>query len=231
MDEGSRPIIGITADLGEIDGHPRYSLRRTYVTAVIEAGGVPIILPHEPGLALDALRCCDGVIISGGADVDVREFGEALHPRAEPMHPARQCGELALLRALDDVPDMPVLGICLGMQLLGVHAGGRLIQHLDDVMPDADRHRGDHEHRVQGEFGAGPVASSHHQVLADAGRLEVTGRSDDGLIETVRDPSRPFVVGVQWHPERTADPRLGVGVIRALVDAARRRSATLGSRA
>ena len=120
-----------------------------------------------------------------------------------------------------------MLGICLGMQLMGVHAGCKLIQHLDDDLRDAERHRGNRLHRVETELGAGEVASSHHQALADAGRLQIIGRSDDGVIEAVRDPSRPFAIGVQWHPERTLDPALGLGVIRRLVDAARDRAGRL----
>jgi len=237
MDAASRPIIGITANIEDMDGvdgvdgtdaHPgcaRYSLRRNYVAMVVDAGGAPVILPHEPDLAALALRICDGVILSGGDDIDVRAFGLELHPKAVMMPPQRQRGEMALLNALDAAPDMPVLGICLGMQLLGVHHGATLVQHLDDAHPGAERHRGNRAHLVQSELGSGVVASSHHQALANPGSLEVIGRSDDGVIEAVRDPQRPFVIGVQWHPERTEDPTLGLGVIRSLVDAARARMA------
>lgn len=223
----SRPIIGITANVRDEPAGTIYALRREYVRMVVEAGGAPVILPHEPEFAALAVGACDGIVISGGDDLDVREFGFELHPRAELMPALRQRGELALLRALDDSPETPVLGICLGMQLMGVHAGGRLIQHLDDQLPGAERHRGDRVHRVDSAFGTGQVASSHHQALADAGTLEIVGRSDDGVIEAVRDPSRPFAVGVQWHPERTADLVLGAGIFRQLVEAARRRAATL----
>ncbi|MBM4112335.1 MAG: gamma-glutamyl-gamma-aminobutyrate hydrolase family protein [Phycisphaerae bacterium] len=231
MPDGLRPIIGITANMDEDSDGARYVLRRNYAAMVVDAGGAPIILPHEPTLAALSLRCCDGVILSGGADIDVREFGRDLHPCAVPMHPCRQRGEFELLEALGESPDLPVLGICLGMQLLGMHAGATLVQHLDDAKPDAERHRGDRAHRVDSEFGAGAVTSSHHQALADAGSFEVIGRSDDGVIEAIRDPSRPFVVGVQWHPERTADERLGIGVIRALVEAAKQRADRLRARA
>lgn len=216
-----RPIIGITANVREEDGATLYILRRNYVTMVADAGGAPIILPHEPDLAALAVRACDGVIISGGDDIDVRDFGLPLHPRAELMPPLRQRGEFALLAALDALPETPLLGICLGMQLMGVHAGCGFIQHLDDQLENAERHRGNRLHRVETAIGTGDVASSHHQALSDAGPFEVIGRSDDGVIEAIRDPSRPFAIGVQWHPERTKDAELGMGVIRKLVEAAR----------
>lgn len=230
MDGALRPVIGITANVDEDCGRERYTLRRDYAAMVVDAGGAPVILPHEAEMAALALRALDGVIISGGDDIDVRDFGLELHPKASVMPARRQRGEFALLRSLDERPEIPLLGICLGMQLLGVHRGARLIQHLDDVLPDAARHRDNRLHRVETRLGSGMAASSHHQALADAGSLEVIGLSDDGVIEAVRDPSRPFVVGVQWHPERTEDETLGVGVIRALVDAARERMrARLGS--
>ena len=217
-----KPLIGITADLARDDrGSPRHQLRATYVEGVARAGGIPVILPADASLREEALAALDGVVITGGDDIDTRPFGVELHPMAKVMDPARQASEFALLRALDDRPSVPVLGICLGMQLMGVHRGGRLIQHLDDVIPDAQRHRGDAIHAVRTELGSGPVASWHHQALADAPGFDVIGHSDDGVIEAIRDRSRTFFVGVQWHPERTPDDAMGLGVIRLLVDSAR----------
>jgi putative glutamine amidotransferase len=115
-----------------------------------------------------------------------------------------------------------VLGICLGMQMMGVHRGCPLIQHLADVLPDADRHREDRVHPVETKLGSGPVRSWHHQALAAADGFEILGHSDDGVIEAIRDPARKFYVGVQWHPERTDDATLGVGVVARLVEASRR---------
>ena len=220
----SAPLIGISADLAhDHQGRPRHQVRSTYVDAVVAAGGVPVVLPAVAAARTpEALRRLDGVVIIGGDDIDVRPFGIELHPEAKVMDPARQAAEFALLRSLDGVPSMPVLGVCLGMQLMGVHRGARLIQHLGDVLPDADRHREDRVHPVTGDLGDGPVASWHHQAIADAPGFEVIGRSDDGVIEAIRDPGRPFTIGVQWHPERTADDALGVGVFRRLVQAARR---------
>lgn len=218
------PRIGITADVARDDqGRPRHQVRSTYVDAVLRAGGVPLILPAEAAARRGALDAVDGIVIIGGDDIDTRPMGIPLHPMAQVMDAGRQAAEMELLRALDARASMPVLGICLGMQLMGVHRGARLIQHLGDVLPDADRHRNDGRHRVESAVGSGMVASWHHQALADAGTLALVGRSDDGVIEAVQDPSRPFYLGVQWHPERTDDPVMGDGVMRLLVEACRRR--------
>ena len=216
-----KPVIGITADLARDDrGFPRHQLRSTYVESVARAGGVPVILPADEAVRAAALDALDGVLMTGGDDIDTRPFGVDLHPMARIMDPLRQSAELALLRALDARPAMPVLGICLGMQLMGVHRGARLIQHLDDVLPDAQRHRADAIHPVESELGSGPVASWHHQAIADAPGFAVVGRSDDGVIEAIRDRGRPFYVGVQWHPERTPDARMGLGIVRRFVESA-----------
>lgn len=218
------PVIGITADLARDDrGGARHQVRGTYVDSVIRAGGTPVILPADEGARAGMLASLDGVLIIGGDDIDTRPFGTPLHPMAKVMEPARQAAEFALLRALDARPGVPLLGICLGMQLMGVHRGARLIQHLDDEIAGAERHRSDNIHPVTSELGSGPVASWHHQAIADAPGFEIIGRSDDGVIEAIRDRTRPFCVGVQWHPERTADEELGVGIFRRLVDAARAR--------
>jgi putative glutamine amidotransferase len=214
----ARPVIGLTADL--VGEHAR--LRGTYLRAVEAAGGVPVMLPPIASGREEMLARLDGLILTGGDDIDTRTLGVPLHPKAECMAPGRQEAEFATLRTLDAMPGLPVLGICLGMQMMGVHRGCPLIQHLADVLPDADRHREDRVHLVETKLGSGPVRSWHHQALAAAGGFEILGHSDDGVIEAIRDPSRPFYVGVQWHPERTDDPTLGVGVVARLVEAARR---------
>jgi gamma-glutamyl-gamma-aminobutyrate hydrolase PuuD len=204
-----RPFIGIGADLARDEqARPRHQVRATYVDAVVRAGGIPVILPASADARCAALDRLDGVVIVGGDDIDVRPFGVPLHPMARVMDPERQSA---------------VLGICLGMQLMGVHRGATLIQHLDDRIPDAARHRDDRVHAVETAIGRGPVASWHHQALADAPGFAEIGRADDGVLEAIRDDGRPFYLGVQWHPERTADPTLGDGVFRLLVQAARGR--------
>lgn len=223
MAHSTRPRIGITADIARDEhGRARHQVRATYIDAVIAAGGLPIILPADANLRAELIAAVDGVIIIGGDDVDTRPLGIPLHPQAKVMDAARQVADFALLKQLDVTPEMPVLGICLGMQLMGIHHGAELIQHLGDQLPDGDRHRNDYQHMVTSSLGDGLVASSHHQALGNAAHLEVIGVSDDGVIEAIRDAARPFYVGVQWHPERTEDKSMGLGVIRRLVDAARR---------
>ncbi len=216
-----RPLIGLTADF--VDGYAR--LRRTYLDMVDAAGGIPVILPPRADLRAAMLERVDGVIMTGGDDIDVTAFGIALHAKAECMHADRQAAEFALLRQLETQPNTPVLGICLGMQMMGVHRGSTLIQHLADVIPNAERHRLDAIHDVDAERGSllssGAVRSWHHQALADAPTFEIIARSDDGIIEGIMDPARRFYVGVQWHPERTEATSTGLDVVRQLVDAAR----------
>ncbi len=216
-----RPIIGITADF--VDGYAR--LRRTYLDVVTAAGGTPIILPPSPSLRREMLSGMDGIILTGGDDIDLTSRGIALHPQSSCMHPERQAAEFALLEELDERHEIPVLGICLGMQMMGVHRGCELIQHLADVIPNADRHRNDAIHDVQSDthagIASGAVRSWHHQALADSADFAVISRSDDGVIEGILDPNRRFYLGVQWHPERTECTATGLDVVRALVDASR----------
>jgi putative glutamine amidotransferase len=209
------PLIGITADADA----ERFFLRRPYVDAVARAGGVPVVLvPSSAGLA--AARRCDGLILSGGDDPDMAAFGRPTHPRATPIAADRQRFELDLLAWLESEPDRPVLGICLGMQLMALTAGGELEQHLPDVWPTAAEHWGHRPHPVAGRLGEGIVSSHHRQAVTDPGRLEVAAVAPDGLIEAVRDPSRRFHLGVQWHPERTPDHALGAAILEQLVAAA-----------
>ena len=156
-----RPRIGITTDLS--DGRCRVG--RTYGEQVLAAGGVPILLQPHHALAGTYLDLCDGFVLSGGDDPIMGDFGEAMHPKAMPVDPARQQFELKLLRLLDDRPDVPVLGVCLGMQYMALHAGGRLNQHLPDTHPTADDHWGKREHHISGALGSGS-ASPHPRSTA-----------------------------------------------------------------
>ena len=216
-----RPLIGITADLA--GDYARN--RRTYIDMVAAAGGIPVLLPTIAALREEMLDRVDGVVITGGDDIDVSKFGIPLHPKAECMAAERQEAEFALLKALDARPDKAVLGICLGMQMMGVHRGNPLIQHLGDVLPDADRHRNDAIHPVEAERGSllksGAVRSWHHQAISEAKGFDIIARSDDGVIEGIVDPKRRFYIGVQWHPERTEATETGLGVVQTLVEHAR----------
>lgn len=210
-------------------------VRPPYVTAILEAGGLPVPLPfvandEEAHALLDVL---DGVLLSGSEDLDSALWGEALHPKAVLMHPLRQAAEWAYCRALLHRA-LPVLGVCGGMQTLAMAAGGRLAQHIPDLGP----HVLDHAAGVEGaphdiEVSAGSLLASclgratrvntaHHQALLALGAgMVATAHSPDGILEGYEMPDRPFTVGVQWHPERMPDDAGQARLLRAFVAAAR----------
>lgn len=247
--KSERPVIGITMDASETDGRVRLSVGQAYCQSVAEAGGVPILLPPIVALIGEQLAMVDGVVFTGGGDPRMEAFGEATHPAASCMHEMRQTYEMALLEAINGRGEfgtlgrwceLPVLGICLGMQMMALNAGGRLDQHLPDTLATASEHRGQRHAMSLDERAAkvlgisqvgqgavhGQVDSFHHQGVRDPGRLEVLARSNDGVIEAIADPRRPGYVGVQWHPERTADVTLGRELFKALVQRARERRAS-----
>lgn len=220
-----RPIIGITCDF---DGK-NATVSANYISRVVRAGGAPMLLPCVPGLEERYVETCDGLLFTGGGDPIMETFGEPTHKEASTVHADRQAFELKLFELVQVRPEMPVLAVCLGMQFMGLHAGGTLDQHLPDNHPTAAEHKGGVKHTITGELGDGAVDSQHHQALTDAGALEVVARSHDGMIEAIQDKSRPMYLGVQWHPERTDDDALGQQLIQRLVDAALARILT-GSR-
>lgn len=203
----SRPLIGINLDYAHRpSGAKRLAVDWAYPKAVEDAGGTPVLLPWMSAKPLDrALDALDGVLLVGGDDLDPALLGQLPHPKVTIMDPDRQAFDL-LLASKVLRRRLPVLGICFGCQLLNVARGGSLIQHLEghrDV-----RHRVDVEpgSRLSGILG-GPrleTNSYHHQAVALPGRgLEVAARSADGTLEALEDPGHPFLVGVQWHPEKS----------------------------
>jgi putative glutamine amidotransferase len=195
-----------------------------YVRAVAEAGGRAVVLPPDD-LDADVLRMLDALVLAGGADVGPALYGAEPKPYTD-SRPDRDGGEMTLLRGAL-AADLPVLGVCRGMQLLAVAYGGHLHQHLPDVV-------GHEEHRPgPGRYGSHPVRFApgslvaemmagdrevntyHHQGVADPGRLTATGWAADGVIEAVEDPDRRFVLGVQWHPEADGDLRPFAALVRA----------------
>jgi putative glutamine amidotransferase len=211
-----RPCIGLTCDAAD----QRFQVSRSLCRAVSAAGAVPLLLPCGAEEASAYLEICQGIVLSGGDDPIMEPFGAETHPRATPVDPQRQDFELALLRGLDRRPDIPVLGVCLGMQMMSLHAGGLLDQYLPETIPTAADHFGHLEHRVRGELGDGQVHSHHRQAVRDPGGLRVIAKAHDGVIEAVRAEGRHFYLGVQWHPERTDSPALGAALFTALVQAA-----------
>jgi len=224
MRTSPRPAIGVTLDSEPPGGYatqPWYALRENYCDALAEAGGLPLALPHEPDLVEDYLARLDGLVITGGAfDIDPALYGAGeRHPRVR-LKERRTRFEWAITeRAL--ARDLPILGICGGQQLLNVVLGGRLIQHIPDVVPDALAHeqpnpRTEPGHEVLVEPGTLLhrltraerlfVNSAHHQAAETVGPgVVVSGRAPDGVIEAIEDPRRSFCLGVQWHPEYRID--------------------------
>lgn len=208
-----------------------YYVIAPFVRAIRTAGGTPLLLPAgEPDLE-SLLRRVDAVVISGGAfDIHPRHYGQLVRTRLDPIDDERANSELGLARLCIE-RDIPILGVCGGMQTLAVATGGTLIQDIATERPDAMEHQQPTDpvegwHQVLLEpsilrqiFGRAPVVNStHHQAVADPGIFRVAGYAPDGLIEAIELPNHGFCVGVQWHPEL-----LGVQPFRALVEAARAR--------
>ena len=238
-DSDRKPLIGLTtylqrAQTGVWDVQAAF-LPEVYFAAVEKAGGIPILLPPQPldgGVAEQVMARLDGLIISGGLDVEASRYGADAHPMADAPSRLRDDWDDALLSAAI-IAEVPGLAICRGIQVLNVNRGGTLHQHLPEVVGD-DRYTG-----VNGVFkvnevevidgsqiaaviGAGPhqVQSYHHQAIEALGDgLLVTAHSSGGIVQAVELDGVPFGVGVQWHPEQDAadDARLFDG----LVDAAR----------
>lgn len=215
-----KPLIGIMLDNKDDSFESsRYLTATTYSQRVTEAGGLPVHLPQEIGLAPDFAARVDGIILTGGNDPDTRPFGQPLHPNARMIAPQRQAFEIALLDEMaQNHPNKPVLGVCLGMQMMALHAGGKLEQYLPDVMDDASGHTDDTLHKIDVVASCKwvelmlcdePLICSHHrQAVADPGLMRVVAKSpEDGIIEAIDDPSRPYYLGLQWHPERVAISR------------------------
>ena len=214
------PLIGISGyvELARWGPWDREStvLPQVYVTAVHAAGGRAVVIPPFPEYVAELVARLDGLILAGGSDLDPALYGAEPDPRTTGIRPARDAGEVALLRAAI-AADLPTLGICRGMQLMSACAGGTLVQHLE-----SEAHRGTepgvyvrHEistvpgTRLAGIIGERcEVPSYHHQGVADAGTLTVSAYAFDGGIEGVEDPSARFRLGVLWHPEQGTDPRL-----------------------
>jgi putative glutamine amidotransferase len=227
----TRPVIGITAyrerarwGAWDVDA---VLVPDAYVRSVEAAGGLALLLP--PGAEVELLDRLDGLLLAGGADVDPVRYGADVAPETAGLRPDRDASELSLAVAAGE-RDLPTLGVCRGMQVMVVAAGGTLLQHVPHLVGH-DGHRpapGTYgEHAVDLTPGTGLngilgdrvlVSSSHHQGVADPGGLFVSGHAEEGVVEGVEDPGRRFALGVLWHPEVRDDVRL----FEALVDAAAR---------
>jgi putative glutamine amidotransferase len=221
--DNGRALIGISSDVLVCDGRERVGMYPAYAAAVTAAGGAPVLLTHELESIAAMVDRLDGFILTGGDDPAMEAFGAVTDSRVTLVDPRRQAFEVALLRALAEFkPDTPVLGVCLGMQMMALVSGGALDQYLPDT-PGLAKGHWEKQHAVIGEdgwgFGSGPVLSRHKQAVAEPGSMRVVARAPDGLIEAIDDPARRFCLGVQWHPERTTDPSTGAAIFEALVTA------------
>jgi putative glutamine amidotransferase len=232
MGELAAPIIGIVADVEASKdartGGFRYRINANYADAIRDAGGVPILLTPATDPA-PILALVHGILIPGGLDLDAERFGELNHPANSLIPERRVAAELALLELMP--PDMPLLGICYGCQLVNVFRGGKLEQHLPDVLGHDDHSQGigqlyelARDSRLASLMGTTrPQGKSyHHQAVSVPGAgLKVVGTHDDGTIEALEDPEHPFLILVQWHPERTPRDAETQRLFRGFVHAAR----------
>ena len=226
----ARPVIGITTYVTPA----RWSnweleaalVPADYVRAVERAGGRALLVPPSHDGVEETLESLDGLIFSGGSDLDPELYGQEAHAETSDVVRNRDTAELALLEAALE-RDMPVLAICRGSQVLNVARGGDLVQHLPDVVGD-EKHKHTPgtfaDHDVSVEDGSrlasvlgerAPVKSHHHQGFGKVGEgLRVVAHAEDGTIEAVEDPTRRFVLGVLWHPEAGEDARLFEELVR-----------------
>lgn len=239
----SAPRIGIGGVVRTWDGSERTGVNAAYVRSVVAAGGVPIILSPVmgPSYAARALAGVDGLVLTGGEDIHPAWYQMEPSPHLYPPSRERDLFELALFAAARQI-ELPILGICRGIQLVNVALGGTLYQDIPSERPDAVDHNvpGDRSARThtvrlapgsRAEHALGreqlSVNSFHHQAIRDLARgLVATGWSDDGVIEAAESqPGAPWLLAVQWHPEEmfaeaTAPER---GLFRALIEEAGRR--------
>lgn len=233
-----KPLIGITCCHNRKQQPDQYLLAGAYCRAIVKAGGIPVLLPALAGLDRPLRSFCQGLLFSGGGDFDPVFFHEEPHPRLGTVDRERDRWEILLARQAW-AEGLPMLGICRGAQALNVAFGGTLYQDLPAQYPRvANRPLLEHNQRTPGDqvshrvtITAGSLLarvvgateiwtnSHHHQAVKDpAANLNVTARSDDGVIEGLEGTGGPFLLGVQWHPERLTTPdarRLFTGFVRA----------------
>ena len=232
------PVIGITTSHSSNSyGQATILLTQAYAQAIMQAGGVPVLIPSLiANDGWDALYPrLDGILFTGGGDISLAHFKGDPHPRIDDVDPQRDTVELNLLHA--SVADgKPFLGVCRGCQLVNVGLGGTLYTHIPDQMPNALDHSypGDmrtvlvHEVRIDegtriADVLGEPIVkvnSHHHQGLKDiAPSLRVAGHSPDGLVEAIELPDHPFGIAVQWHPEWLTDQQSTRNLFRRFVEA------------
>ena len=220
----AKPIVGITSYVEPASwGHWQLDaalIPYDYVRGIERAGGRALLVPPSEDAVEETLDALDGLLFSGGSDLDPDTYGAEAHPETSGVRPDRDRAELALLQAAL-ARDMPVLAVCRGFQVFNVARGGDLVQHLPDHVGDA-KHRevsgtfSEHPVRIDDGSRLGsvvgdraPVKSHHHQGVGRVGAgLREVAWADDGTIEGLEDPERRFALGVLWHPEAGEDMQL-----------------------
>ena len=231
-----KPIIGITVEPSRDTQNDRsggkLTLNWNYAQVSADAGGVPVLIPPTAD-PQDLAGILDGWLIPGGLDIDAGNFDEENHPEVELQDPSRFEIEKGLFEALPE--ELPVFGICYGCQFLNVVRGGTLVQHIPDLVGH-DLHSGGNweDIQVQPDTQLGALTgeavrgkSFHHQSIGRVGAgLKVTAQSQDGIVEAIEATDRPWMVAVQWHPERSFDDDSNRKLIQEFVDQSRRYAET-----
>jgi putative glutamine amidotransferase len=229
-----KPVIGITSYAEEVTWgawvEEAALVPLSYVRAIERAGGRPLVIPPSEGAIEETLSVLDGILFSGGSDLDPALYDAEAHPETQGVHEARDRAEMALLGAALE-RDMPVLAVCRGSQVLNVARGGDLVQHLPEVLGHEEHKHtpgeySDHDVTLKPDTCVGgilgdraPVKSHHHQGFGRIGEgLREAGYAEDGTVEALEDPSKRFAVGVLWHPEEGED----MALFEALVEQAAR---------
>ena len=230
----SRPVIGITTYVTPAKWSywdvEAALVPATYVQSIERAGGRPVLVPPSEEAVEETLDALNGILFSGGSDLDPELYDQEPHDETFGVHPERDRAELHLLEAAL-ARDMPVLAVCRGSQVLNVARGGDLVQHLPDVVGD-EKHKhtpgtfADHDVALQDGTrlatllgDRAPVKSHHHQGFGRIGEgLRIAAHAEDGTIEAVEDPDRRFALGVLWHPEAGEDLRLFEELVRQAED-------------
>jgi putative glutamine amidotransferase len=233
-----RPIIGITcyverATRGDWVDVPSALVPYAYVRKVEEAGGIAVVVPPrsdaEHGMAREVLERLDGLVLAGGADVDPAHYAQERHEKVQQSRPDRDAMELALAATSGEL-GTPLLGICRGMQVMAVAAGGHLEQHVPDRVGHFDHSPGRSTYgthpvqtvpgtRISDILGAElDVPTFHHQSVLTHPGYTPSAWAPDGTLEAMEDEAARFRLGVQWHPEQSSDRRLFEALVRAAGD-------------
>ncbi|MBL8090549.1 MAG: gamma-glutamyl-gamma-aminobutyrate hydrolase family protein [Anaerolineales bacterium] len=232
----AKPLIGITTyNAKNPYGRDIAAVQHTYIQAVTQAGGVPVLIPAIlPTDDLNELYArLQGILFSGGGDISLKYFDGENHPKIDLVDENRDVTELSLLRQSVE-NEKPFLAICRGMQIMNVALGGTLHTHIPDQIQNSLKHDNeefkhiahpvniDEDSKMAEIFGETllQVNSLHHQAIKDlASNLRIVGHAPDGVIEAVELPDHPYAIGVQWHPEWLTDQSVMRRLFKSFVDA------------